>query len=90
LAKNSTVPFPLLAYSQLWSGNVSFFTLDSSRRQIKDYGGSLLSDLGKKDLSDIAKSKSQSIEKFKEKFRKVKLIAIYQQLRTGKIPKALG
>jgi hypothetical protein len=32
----------------LWSGNVSFFALDSSRRQIKDYGGSLLSDLGKK------------------------------------------
>ncbi|MFK0734234.1 MAG: hypothetical protein ACIWVG_24305 [Gloeotrichia echinulata HAB0833] len=47
MAKNSTVPFPLLACSQLWSGNVSFFALDSSRRQIKDYGGSLLSDLGK-------------------------------------------
>ncbi|MBD2479756.1 hypothetical protein, partial [Anabaena sp. FACHB-83] len=32
---------------------VSFLALDSSRRQIKDYGGSLLSELGKEgDISD--------------------------------------
>jgi hypothetical protein len=47
IAKNSTIPSPLLTFSQSWSGNVEFFALDSSHRQIKDYGGSLLSDLGK-------------------------------------------
>jgi quercetin dioxygenase-like cupin family protein len=42
----------------LW--NVSFFAVDSSRRQIKDYGGSLLSELGKVIMSDTSVKKIDS------------------------------
>jgi len=47
LRKTQLFPLPYWLIASYGREFVSFFALDSSRRQIKDYGGSLLSDLGK-------------------------------------------
>ncbi|MCC5603217.1 hypothetical protein [Nostoc favosum] len=47
IVKNLTTFFPNFAYAQSWSEGVAFLTHDSSHRQIRDCGGSLLVELDK-------------------------------------------